>query len=197
MFKIMNEESPNYLINLIPKRQQTIRTRNNHIPIYRCRTDCFQYSFFPSTLKDWFSLDDSIRNSESISAFKIKLLSSIRPVQNQIFNIFDPNGLKFLTRLRLDFSHLTGHKFRHNYETCIDPLCSCSLEIVDTIHYLLHCYHFCHLRDDLMNSVNSIFQQLLECFECYCFILFIVICVNTNQFLLLFVCVFLYTFSVW
>ena len=36
MFKIMKKEAPNYLINLIPKCEQTIRTRNNHIPSYHC-----------------------------------------------------------------------------------------------------------------------------------------------------------------
>ena len=46
MFKIMNNEAPNYLLNLIPKTQQTITTRNNHIPNYHCRTNCFKYSFF-------------------------------------------------------------------------------------------------------------------------------------------------------
>ena len=34
MFKIMNEKAPNYLINLIPKYEPTIRTRNNSIPSY-------------------------------------------------------------------------------------------------------------------------------------------------------------------
>ena len=52
MFKTMKEEAPNYLINLIPKCEQTIRTRNNHIPVYHCRTESFKHSFFPSTLKD-------------------------------------------------------------------------------------------------------------------------------------------------
>ena len=33
MFKIMKEEAPDYLINLIPKCEQTIRTRNNRIPV--------------------------------------------------------------------------------------------------------------------------------------------------------------------
>ena len=52
MFKIMKKEAPNYLINLIPRCEQTIRTRNNNIPIYHYRTDCFKYAFFPSTLKE-------------------------------------------------------------------------------------------------------------------------------------------------
>ena len=50
MFKIMKEEAPNYLINLIPKCNQTIRTTNSHISIFHCQTDCFNYSFFHSTL---------------------------------------------------------------------------------------------------------------------------------------------------
>ena len=111
MFKIMNEKAPNYLINLIPKYEPTIKTRNNTIPSYKCRTNFFKHSFFPSTLNDWFNLDINIRNYESISLFKCRLLSFIRPVQNSIYNIFDPKGLKFPTRLRLDLSHLNSHRF--------------------------------------------------------------------------------------
>ena len=83
--------------------------------MYHCRTDCFKYSFFPSALRDWVKLDESIRNSESISIFKNKLLSFIRPVQSSIYNIFDQIGIKLLTRLRLEFRHLNEHRFRHNF----------------------------------------------------------------------------------
>ena len=80
----MKEEAPNYLINLIPKCEQTIRTENT-IVVRRVSS----ILFFPYTLKDWFSLGYSIRNSETTSAFKNRLLSFICPVQNNIFNIFD------------------------------------------------------------------------------------------------------------
>ena len=80
MYKIMTEKAPNYLINLIPKCDTTIKSRNNNIPTFHCRTDCFKYSFSPSALNDWFSLDINIINSESISLFKSRLLSFIRPV---------------------------------------------------------------------------------------------------------------------
>ena len=92
MFKILKEEAPNYLINLIRKCEQTIRTRNNHIPVYYCCTKSFQYSFFPYILKVWYSLDDRIRNSETILTFKNRLSSFISPVQNNIFNVLDPIG---------------------------------------------------------------------------------------------------------
>ena len=34
MFKIMKKEAPNYLINLIPKCEAAIKTRNNNFPTY-------------------------------------------------------------------------------------------------------------------------------------------------------------------
>ena len=99
MYKIMAEKAPNYLITLIPKCDPSIRTRNNSILTFHCWTHCFEYSFFPSTLNDWFSLDINIRNSESISLFKSRLLSFICPVQNNIYNIFDPEGTKFFNSI--------------------------------------------------------------------------------------------------
>ena len=54
MFKIVEEETPNYLINLIPKIQQTTRTRINRMPTVHRRTDCFKNTSFPSTLNDWY-----------------------------------------------------------------------------------------------------------------------------------------------
>ena len=38
MFKIVKEETPNYLINLIPKIQQTTRTRINRTLTFHCGT---------------------------------------------------------------------------------------------------------------------------------------------------------------
>ena len=156
MFKIVEEEALNYLINFVPKFETNTKTRNNSIPTFNCRTNCFRYSFLPSSLNDWFNLDLNIGNSESISIFKSKLFSFNRPVQTNICNIFHPKGLTFRTRLRLGLNHLNEHRFRHNFQDCLNPLCSCNLEIEDTSHYLLHCHLFSHHLVVLMNSVKSI-----------------------------------------
>ena len=160
MFKIVKKEVPNYLINLIPKIKQTTKTRINRMPTFHCRTDCFENSFFPSTLNDWYNFDETIKNSESISIFKSRLLSFIRPLESNVYNIFDPIGLKFLTRWRLGFSHLNEHRFRHNFQDCMNPLCSCILENENTSHYLLHCHYFSQYRIGLMDSVKSIWKIL-------------------------------------
>ena len=126
---------------------------------------CFKYSFFPSTLHN---LDINIRNAESISLFKCRLLLSfIHPVQNGIYNVFNPKGLKFLTHLCLGLSHLNVHRFGHGFQDCLNPLCSCSLETEDTSHYLLHCHHFSNHCADLMNNIKSICDNF-QSKEWYC-----------------------------
>ena len=90
-----------------------------------------------------------------------KLLLFIRPLESNAYNIFDPIGLKFLTRLRLVFSHLNEHRFRHNFQDCMNPLCSRSLEIEDTLHYLLRCHHFSQYLTNLMNSIKSILGNFI------------------------------------
>ena len=135
---------------------QTIRTKTNRVPKFHCRTDCFKKIFFSSTLSKCFKLDVTIRNSELIATFKSRLLSLIRLVPSNVYNIFDPIGLKLLTRLRLGFNHLNEHRFRHDLQDCLNPLCSCSLEIENTLQYLLHSHHFSQNRIDHTYSVKSI-----------------------------------------
>ena len=71
----MKKESPNYLFKFIPKCGEAIRTRNNNFVTYNFRTDSFMYSFFPSTLNDWFLLDINKTISETFSLFKSRLTS--------------------------------------------------------------------------------------------------------------------------
>ena len=36
-------------------------------------------------------------------------------MENSVYNIYDPLGMKLLNRLRLGFSHLQENKFRQNF----------------------------------------------------------------------------------
>ena len=76
-----------------------------------------------------------------------------------MYNFFDPEGLKVLSRLRVGLSHLNAHRFYHNFQECLNPLCSCSVETEDTTYYLLHYRYSSNQRPDLMNSVNSVIQN--------------------------------------
>ena len=83
-----------------------------------------------------------IRNSNTFSAFKKSILKFIRPSSNSIFNCHSPKGIKLIARLRLGLSHLREHKFRHNFQDTLNPICSCGDDIETTIHYLLHCPNY-------------------------------------------------------
>ena len=135
IYKIINIGIPKHLTDLIPKREIGYNIRNRNKSFFHCRTESFKNSFFPYTIEAWYSLDPSIINSNSLEVFKSKLLAFIRPVQRSIYNVFNPQGLKFLTRLRLGLSHLNEHRFRHNFKDCINPLCSCSLEVENMPHF--------------------------------------------------------------
>ena len=143
LYKLRTTQLPKYLYDLIPKGSCTYNTRNqDKIETYYCRTDLFKYSFFPYTIVEWNKLDVTVRNAKSFLIFKNLLLKIGRPIQNSIFKIHDPLGIKLLTRLRVGLSHFNEHRFRYNFQDCLNPLCSCSLEVESNIHFFLHCQHF-------------------------------------------------------
>ena len=61
-----------------------------------------------------------------------------------------------LARLRLGFSHLRGHKFRHGFKDKLNPLCSCSIEAETTIHFFLRCHFYNSNRANLKNDLENI-----------------------------------------
>ena len=126
----------------------------------RGRTKVFENSFFPYYIKERLKLGDEIRSIESSKQFKKAILDFIRPKENSIYAIHDISGLKSLTRLRLNFSHLNVHKFRHNIKDTINPMCSCCFEPETTDHYLLCCKLYTDLRLDLLNDIYTINQSL-------------------------------------
>ena len=98
----------------------------------------------------------------SYTAFKNALLSFIRPKHVDTFGIHNPIGLQLLTRLRLGFSHLNEHKFRHNFRDFLTPLCDCKLEPETTSHILLCCHLFQVERTILLNDIKEIDECIIS-----------------------------------
>ena len=111
IFKIIKNEAPAYLFNLIPKNSSCRCTRSaNNISLIKHKHNFYKNSFFPSVIIEWNNLDLNIRNSEAYLDFRNNILKFIRPSQNSIFNIHNPYRIKLLTRLRLGLSHLNDRK---------------------------------------------------------------------------------------
>ena len=96
-FKIINNQSPKYLFELMPTARQAYMTRHkNCVPLFNVKHDYFKNSFFPSTVIEWNKLDSNIRNSESLAIFKKRILAFIRPYANSTFQYHSPKGLKLI-----------------------------------------------------------------------------------------------------
>ena len=124
------------------------------------RTTVFNASFNPYSIKEWFALSDEIWNIVSVNKFKEIILNFIRPKENSVFAIHDTKGLKLLTHLSLNFSHLNQHKFRHSFKDAVDPTCKCSLETETTLHFLLHCRLHSTIRTELLGDKYIVASSL-------------------------------------
>ena len=88
------------------------------------------------------------------------LLKFIKPSSNSLFNCHSLKGIKLITRLRLDLSHLRKHKFRHNFQDTLNPIRSCGDDIETTIHYLLHCSNYSDEGRTLLEGLQSIGEKI-------------------------------------
>ena len=80
-----------------------------------------------------------------------------------IVTVYDPLGVKLLTSVRPQFSHLNIHKLRHGFGDIVSPICECNAEIKDTGHFLLGCHLYYIQRFELFNNINKVnasFTQL-------------------------------------
>ena len=140
----------------------------------RARTEKLKSSFYPSCLTEWNKLEPELRLAPSITVFKKKLLSLIRPPAKSVFRIHDPMGLSHLTQLRVGLSKLNFHKFRHNFKDTVNPMCPMNDGLEDTEHFLLLCPSFVVQRQNLLaeilpllrpfgyaNPLNEVLMQLL------------------------------------
>ena len=80
--------------------------------------------------------------------------------QKSLFAIHDPAGVKLLSRLRLKFSHLNEHKFRHNFKDALSPMCDCGSETERTDHFFLRCTFLAINRQKLLNDLLKIDPSL-------------------------------------
>jgi len=157
-YKIVNGYTPFYLRKILPDNvvnSYALRSR----PAVRsisARTESFQNTFFPFCLSQWNKLDCHIRDMPTIASFKRSLFNFFRPIAPPTFRVNDSRGVILLTRLRVGFSHLKEHKFRHNFLDTVDPFCSCRTNSIEnTEHYLLHCPKYSVQRTILFNDLHN------------------------------------------
>ena len=83
----------------------------------------------------------------------------IVPEEKSIFKIHSQD-LRYLYQLRVGLSPLRAHKFRHNFLDTPSDMCTCQTGTESTTHFLLHCPRFNGYREELMDKIQPIVQNL-------------------------------------
>ena len=168
LYKIVNRLLPDYLYSYLhfpPQEGYLLRPSSG--PIIRplpTRTESFKGAFFPYCINEWNKLKVGIRNAKLINIFKKSIVRERdrKKKENSLFCIYDPLGVKLLTRLRLRFSHLNEHKFRHGFSDTINPMCACRTEIETTEHFLLRCQFYSTQRLELFKKLKKVEPNFLS-----------------------------------
>ena len=130
--------------------------------LVRGNNNYFMNTFFPSTITEWNKLDLSIRKSTNLNVFKSRLLWFIRPFEISVFTCHNPIGIKYLTKIRFEFSHIRYHQFKHGFLDAIDLFCTCSTGIENTGHYFLHCPKFSTARNTFLNKIAIVDRPIID-----------------------------------
>ena len=163
-YKIINGMLPDYLYSYLEFSSQDnypLRSASKTIilPI-PTRTKTFKNTFLPFYTNEWNNLATETRNAKSINIFKKLILKEKK--ENSLFSICSSLGVKLLTRLRLQFSHLNEHKFRHGFNDTVDPFCVCGNEIETTEHFFLRCHFYSAQRKELFKSLEKLDPYFLK-----------------------------------
>ena len=88
--------------------------------------------------------------------FKSKISSFIKIKSNSIFSVHDVYGVKLLSRLKLNFSHLNEQKVRHGFKDGTNCMCDYGSATEITLHFLLQCQQYQTIRLELLNSIYNL-----------------------------------------
>ena len=89
------------------------------------------------------------------------IFTFVKTSENSVFAVHDNRqGSKLLTCLRLNFSPLNKHKFRHNFIDAINPMYNCGSELENTAHFLLRYQNHKIIRSKLLRNVYNLDQTL-------------------------------------
>ena len=135
--------------------------KHPYIPFFNV-TQLLQNSFFISTIIEQNNLDHTLWNPERFSVLKTSILKFTRPYPSPAFNCDDHKGIRLIIRLHTGLSHLCEHKFKHNFQNCLNPICSVGFDIKLTSYFLLHCPIFNDKRYILLSTLHKIDCKLLE-----------------------------------
>ena len=154
-YKIVNGILPDYLhscIGFFSQNKYPLRSvSSGKLKCIPSRTKSFSKTCFPLCIEEWNKLNPEIRNAKSIYKFKKSIITE--KLENSLYYVHDPIGVKLLSRLRLQFTHLNEYKFIHGFNDTVNPMCPCGTDVETTEYFLLRCHYFSTQRSELLDHL--------------------------------------------
>ncbi len=153
--KIQNDLTPAFLkIPVSDTSSDRYCTRSEHeLREIKCNSDGYSASFYPDSVRYWNRIDPHLRNSSTLSSFKMRLFAGYRSPPKSVYGINDPIGTRILFQLRLGLSPLFDHKKKHNFIDTPSNTCP-NCNIPETLeHFLLFCTSFTSYRNKLIQDI--------------------------------------------
>ena len=160
MYKIVNGNAPKYLKDLIPDRnlpdgrQNLTSFTNEEIRIPFTRTESFNRSFLPHTIRLWNDLDREVRQLLTLESFK----QALKEPKDRMLSILY-YGKRWPSiqhaRIRIGCSKLNEHLY-NNLHVLPSPQCNCGWTVEDSMHYFFMCPQYNAQRIQLMNTIANI-----------------------------------------
>ena len=159
--KIVTNNTPTYLKEKLPPSRRPLygnANRNIFHEIF-CRNSRYKNSFFPNAISSWNIILKDFDDIPSFSIMKANIISRIRPMKRNTFDIHDPIGLRYLFQLRVGLRTLRHHKKVHNFADTPTDICSCNRGVEDIKHFLFLCPLYGPMRATLAGCVIPILQK--------------------------------------
>ena len=162
-YKMHNHLVPPYLSNLLPPLVSEISNyslrNNNDYTIPNTRLRLSERAFINSTTHRWNSLNQDIRNKNTVETFKAALSANI--IKLPAYYLCGKRKYNILhTRLRHQCSSLNYDLFRCNLVA--DPSCRCGSPCENSFHFFFECPLYTQKRNIMLNNLSHINTVTLD-----------------------------------
>ena len=160
-YKITHGSVPSYLSAHLPPPNTSSYSLRNTVTLYRCNTEKFRGSFFPSMTKLWHSLPEDIRTIDDINLFKQKVRSQFcPPLPPKHYGCGPRYASTIHTCLRLKHNGLYYNMYRVGLSN--SPACLCGEREETESHYLLDCPLHTDHRAVMLNHISDTVAEYVD-----------------------------------
>ena len=160
-YKMIHGLVPPYLSLLLPplvgENSRYPLRNSDHYQNIKSKSQLYYNSFLPSAIREWNSLDASVKSSQSVTSLK-KSLSKRKLVPSYYYH-GNRKSQMLHTRIRTNCSSLNFYLYRKNIIQ--NKYCTCG-EVEDTQHFFFICPQYNVIRQVMLDMISRYIVPTLD-----------------------------------